>query len=206
MRRVVTWIIRLPAAVFITGMEAATKALREVQQLLENGVRVAAEEMSGAEPVSQGADSGQALANSSADTSIKENVTMIDQDLSGDDLKYVSYSILFTKRDYEATLEQQREFLVNYSTNGASFASRMMIRFSHGTFERPAAWGKGNVYPPGISKDEDKLTVDDIPDDDQKYLTFVFNVELRLPKQSKEYDKEEVRALQGIRADLNKLF
>lgn len=205
MRRVVTWIIQLPAAIFITGMDAFTKALKEMQQLLEKGVSIAAEEMSGAEPASEGAPSAPVCARCSADISKKENLTMIDQDLGGDDLKYVTYSILFTKRDYEATLEQQREFLVNYSTDGASFASRMMMQFGSRPFDRPFEWTGDNVYPPSIPAGQDQITVGDIPQDDRKYLTFVFNVERRLPKQSREYDKEKVRALQGIREDLGEI-
>lgn len=122
---------------------------------------------------------------------------MADQDLGGDDLKYVTYSILFTKRDYEATLEQQREFLVNYATDGASFASRMMMQFAGVSFNRPVEWAGDNFYPPNTAG-QAQIRVDNIPQDDRKYLTFIFNVERRLPKQSREYDKEKVRALHEI--------
>jgi hypothetical protein len=46
-----------------------------------------------------------------------------DQDLSGDDLKYVLWSILFCKPGYEAVLEAQQADIVNYSADGASYAA-----------------------------------------------------------------------------------
>src|SRR5258708_998045 len=105
-----TWMIRLPTAVLLTGVEAFRKALQEVQQLLDQGVQA----------VSPSTDDTDHCSRTDcvAKTIQKEDDAMIDQDLGGDDLKYVSYSILFTKRDYEATLEQRTEFLVNYPTDG----------------------------------------------------------------------------------------
>jgi hypothetical protein len=45
------------------------------------------------------------------------------QDLSGDDLKYVVWSIVFTKPGYECVLEPQQSEIVNYSADGSTFAA-----------------------------------------------------------------------------------
>jgi hypothetical protein len=195
MLQVFTWMIRLPTAVILTGVEAFRKALQEVQQFLDQGMPVVTTNTN---------DVGQSkTAECTTGTFQKEGEAMIDQDLGGDDLKYVSYSILFTKRDYEATLDQQQEFLINYATDGASFASLKMMEFSKKEyFERPQEWpaeGDG-AYPPHAEGNH--LTLDDIPKDDHKYLTFIYNVERRLSKQSKQYDKDQVRALEGIKREI----
>ena len=121
------------------------------------------------------------------------------QDLSGNDLKYVSYSILFTKRDYEAVLEQQVDDLVNYSTNGASYGalkvSDFFGRLHKGEIKRPPLWRELN-YPPGEKKDDPILRY--IPEEDKKYVTFVYQVDDRLPKSDREYEKEQTRALEDI--------
>jgi hypothetical protein len=192
MFQALTWMIRLPTAVILTGVEAFKKALEELQQLLDQGVHIAAVTVN---DITQSKPAGCEM-----ETFQKEDQTMIDQDLSGDDLKYVTYSVLFTKRDYEATLEQQREYIVNYATDGASFASLRMIRFASYPFERPAKWRvNSNLYPPDIPADQATLTVADIPEDDQKYITFIYNVERRLCREDKDYEKRTVEVLGQIR-------
>jgi guanyl-specific ribonuclease Sa len=202
--------IRLPTVVILTGVEAFRRALKEVQQLIDQGLNIVSENTASFESVVSPAFESAVKRNGESDGLAeilkKENHAMLDQDLEGDDLKYVTYSILFTKRDYEATLEQQREYIVNYSTNGASFASLKMIQFASRPFHRPHEWMcTDTLYPPGISRDQKEISVNDIPCDDHKYLTFIYKVERRLPRQSKEYDREKVRALQGIREDLGEI-
>jgi hypothetical protein len=58
---------------------------------------------------------------------------------------------------------------------------------------RPAVWVK-NAYPPGAAGDQ----YHDIPYDDQRYITLVFEVERRMPRQEAHYDKEQVEALREI--------
>jgi hypothetical protein len=78
-----------------------------------------------------------------------------DQDLSGDDLKYVIWSIVFTKPGYECILQKQQEELVNYSADSSTYAAVKIAKFldsaRHGHSDRPEAWGdKG--YPSDASK------------------------------------------------------
>ena len=78
-----------------------------------------------------------------------------DQDLSGDDLKYVIWSIVFTKPGYECILQKQQEELVNYSADNSTYAAVKIAKFldgaRHGHSERPDGWGdKG--YPAESSK------------------------------------------------------
>jgi hypothetical protein len=122
---------------------------------------------------------------------------MSDQDLSGPDLKYVSYSILFTKPDLEATLEHQEEDIVNYSTDGASLGALKIAEFfgkvRDKKFPRPKLW-KENGYPEGASDNNWE-----IPDEDKKYIQFIYKVDRRLAKNDPNYPKEQVKVLKEIR-------
>ncbi len=134
------------------------------------------------------------------DPSKKENPMRDDHDLSGDEVKLVSYSILFTKRDLEATLQNEQEQLVNYDTDGASFGALKLAEFTATKrFHLPQVWkGSGYPRPWAESLNETLLTVADIPDDDRKYIRFIFRVKERLSKNTTEYEKRQTRALEGI--------
>lgn len=126
----------------------------------------------------------------------KENYMSNDQDLSGDDIKTVVYSIFFTKRDLEASLKGLTEDVVNYSTNAASYGGLMISKFScNETFRRPQRW-KDASYPEPDSPDE--LRVRDIPDEDQRYITIDFKVVSRFTKGDSDYQKRQTIALEGI--------
>ena len=129
---------------------------------------------------------------------------MSDQDLSGNDLKYVRFSILFTKRNLEATLQQDRETLLDYSTDGASFAAlkigEFMGRVAAGKVPRPLIW-KENDYPTASSPEFGW----ELKDEDLRYITLIYEVERRLPKQDAHYERDQVKALQGIESQLSKI-
>jgi hypothetical protein len=126
-----------------------------------------------------------------------------DQDLSGDDLKYVRYSILFTKRDVEATLQADREELVDYSTDGASFGalriSDFTARLLAGQVPLPEAW---KWHYPGPNPPEYGWKV---PGPDRRYITLVYSVVRRLPLQEGHYQRAQVEHLRGIDHSLHEI-
>lgn len=191
--------LKFPVAAFATGVEVIARAMRDFQKAFEHTV----------ETVTCGAgdtihDPRPAEAEAVVpDSTNMEGVRMPDQDLSGDDLKYVSYSIVFTKPDYEATLESQRHQVVNYATNGGSYGgikiAHFMGKISPGGAgaPRPQEWiDNPNPYPPA------NFVVDAthwrIPQEDEKYVTFIYEIEQRLPKETSDYDKRQTRALESI--------
>ena len=125
---------------------------------------------------------------------------MPDQDLSTDDLKYVSYAILFTKRDYEVTLQQDTEELVDYPTDGGSYGGLKIARFM-----QAAAYNKANSARK-VLKDkgyDDIVTVPEtggwtISPGDERYVKFIYEVRTRIPREGAEYDRQKVKALKGI--------
>lgn len=139
------------------------------------------------------------------------------QDLGGDDLKYVVWSLIFTKPGYECVLEPQRSELVNYSADVPSFAAVKIARFldkaRHGHAEKAESWRDQN-YPPEyqrtepISEPAGSMSTPSsasgssdrgwrLPADDQKYIMFLHRVEWRLPKQEEVTRVERVTIERG---------
>lgn len=126
---------------------------------------------------------------------------MTGQDLGGDDLKVVRYRIIFTKRDYEATLYEGEE-TVSYPTDGGSYGGLKVAQFfrrvSLHQISRPQKWIDAN-YPPNTTSNTDW----EIPDEDQRYVTFLYEVLGRIEREEAEYDKQKVKILGEIRDRLS---
>ena len=162
----------------------------------------------------QGHAQGQATQqNQSASASTGD-----DQDLSGDDLKYVLWSVLFCKPGYETVLEPQQADIVNYSADGSSYAAVKIAKYlekaRHGRTERPQLWTEKG-YPgdaPAQRRAEPTNIVGGnatasssgergwrIPAEDHKYIKFVYRVERRLPKEEPDVTRiERVTIERGV--------
>jgi hypothetical protein len=153
---------------------------------------------------SAGKNQGQSQSQGSASTGD-------DQDLSGDDLKYVLWSILFCKPGYETVLEPLQADIVAYNADGASYAAVKIAKYlekaRNGRTERPQLWAE-KEYPQGSSasrRSEPANIVGGnqsasgsnnergwrIPAEDHKYIKFVYRVERRLPKEEPEVTRVE---------------
>jgi hypothetical protein len=216
--------LKFPVAAVAAGFEIMARVMRDMQQTFDRNVDVVAEGMAQslreqtAETGTQVQDpegtskvvTGNRIDESDSTTQ-KAGGNMgdwdgQDQDLSGEDLKVVQYRIIFTKRDYEATLSEHEE-TVNYPTNGASYGGLKVAQFmgdlrEHGR-KLPQSWQDNDEelkYPP------DKFIKDGryygIPEDDQRYITFLYEVIRHVEREEKEYDKEQVKILDQIRRRL----
>lgn len=199
MLKLIGELLKLPMAALAYSMEALAVATGEVRRISERGIDdlVGGAARALAESPGGGRRAGGEPENASNATT-EEATTLNDQDLGGDDLKYVTYSILFTKRDLEATLEREHQDVVNYSTDGGSYGAlkiaHFMARVAAGEVRRPTVWAQ-NGYPEGF-----KAGVPwKIPAEDEKYITFVFSVDRRLERQDAQYDKDQVKVLKEIR-------
>lgn len=109
-------ILRFPLTVFVHSIEAVVNAVREIQmttdQTIDAMVGAVADTLGKAPSdgnISEDPQmTGGVINDGGEQTTQKEKRKMADLDLSGDDLKYVSYSIVFTKPDLETTLEEKR--------------------------------------------------------------------------------------------------
>jgi hypothetical protein len=127
-----------------------------------------------------------------------------DQDLGGDDLKYVIWSLVFTKPGFECVLEPQHEEMVNYAADRSSFAAlkiaKLLEAARHGRVRKPESWG--DDYPPdgGVDRRAEAGRPEAsgepssgpraggwrIPPEDNKYIKFLYRVDRRLPKEASE--------------------
>lgn len=154
-----------------------------------------------------GASAGAVIStrNETQSQSKEGSMGMDNQDLSGEDVKTVVYSILFTKRDVEATLKSLTEDVVNYSTNAASYGGLQLANFTAtGKFDRPQSW-KENNYPSSSFKKDKDLTVEDIPAGDRRYITIDFKVVSRFSKNDADYQKRQTMALENIAVNTKNL-
>jgi hypothetical protein len=139
-----------------------------------------------------------------------------DQDLGGDDLKYVLWSIVFCKPGYETVLEPLQSDIVSYSADGASYAAVKIAKYlektRNGRTERPQIWTEKG-YPDASSgpRRESSNVVGGntaapsqergwrIPAEDHKYIKFVYRVERRFPKEEPEVTRiERVTIERGV--------
>jgi hypothetical protein len=197
---------RLPVSALVYSFEIFIRTMREMQRAadqsfdaLAGGPRLKSDDAAAREDASAIGGAGNLINQLTRE---EENLMWDDQDLSGDDLKYVSYSILFTKRDLEATLEEQKQDLVNYSTNGGSYGGLKLARFMgkvlNAQVKRPKIWADNNY--PGNAADDYHWQ---IPDEDEKYITFIYSVSSRLVRQEADYDRQKLDALKGIKSSID---
>jgi hypothetical protein len=199
--------IMLPVAALLYGMEMFAKTVQGIQEMVGYSMNTMAGEVAqlfentpsgqGDVPSAVPSDTHGGRAQTTPQTMQQEERYMYDQDLGGHDLKYVRYSIVFTKRDYEATLQPERIELVDYATEGGSFGGLKLAEFSARTFPHPVEWTGVDPYPPG-AETKDPLTLNDIPSEDRKYVTFIYQVDRRLPRTEEDYEKRQARALEAI--------
>jgi len=196
---------KLPVSALVYSFEIFIRTMREMQRMADQSFDALAggTRMKSADAAREDAAALRGAGDlNNQPTREEENVMWDDQDLSGDDLKYVSYSILFTKRDLEATLEEQQQDLVNYSTNGGSYGGLKLAKFIgkviNAQAKRPKIWAENN-YPANAADDYHWQ----IPDEDEKYITFIYSVSSRLDRQAADYDKQKLDALKGIKSSID---
>ena len=179
------------------------------------------------------ANSSSANTSATSTTGSLSSLMTSNQDLSGDDLKYVVWSIVFTKPGYECVLEPQQSEIVNYSADGSTFAAlkiaKVLEKARNGRLERNDTWVERN-YPAESAKGAERRTevvtsasettvvastdttgstnYDSsasnarergwrIPAEDQKFITFIYRVDWRLPKQEDTVRVERVTIERG---------
>lgn len=187
--------MKLPLTTFVAGAEIVLKTAQEMQKMIDQEMHTTLDSITptrGLMPESEARDPDRTMdcgadqdgANNNYQTPQQEESKMADQDLSGkDELKYVSYSILFTKRDEEKTLIADKHDIVDYATDGESYGGLRIADFA--VEDTDNEWSN-------------------IKEEDRKYIKFVYQVDARLPKSDKDYDREKTAALQQIAVNTKK--
>jgi len=129
---------------------------------------------------------------------LKAHWTM-DADMSGDDVKVVRHSIIFTKRDFETALQAEQTEIVAYSTNGASFGGIKMAQFFSHLSRDGIPWPRAWKDRPSDAYPEVGQRIKEIRPEYQRYVDFLYDVISRQPKPEPMYDKQQTDAFRRIR-------
>ncbi len=215
MIRFLSQMFKLPLAAFVASIEIITIAMRELQKTFDQSVDVMVSETAEAlanfsiggheSEIDPGNSAGDGVmtdrSNPAAETTHEEDGNMPDQDLGGENLKVVRYRILFTKRDFEVTLEEAEDDVVNYPTDPASYGGLKVAQFfrkvAQGKIGLPQKWREKN-YPQKNAPDRGWK----IPEEDERYVTFIYEVVRQVEREEAEYDKQKVEILREIRDKL----
>ena len=122
--------------------------------------------------------------------------------LAGDEIKLISYSILFTKRDAEAILQPEREEIVDYATSGAPLAGIKVAEFFEHLHRDGIPWPPAWKERPSDQYPEIGQRIRRIPEEDLKYVDFICEVRERRAKAEPAYDKEQIEVLRKIKDTL----
>jgi hypothetical protein len=206
-----------------TMVRLPIRATEATMDLMLQGMKTMTGSSSGGDS-SHTSDSSSSNSSGSSWTSVVSGASNLvrDEDLSGDDLKYVIWSIVFTKPGFECILQPQQEELVNYSADANSYAATKMAQLlesaRHGHREKPNGWAdrypvestqqkahseaEASITLPAdtsISGEHGKGTGWRIPPEDQKYMTFLYRVDRRLPRQTEVTRVEHVTVERATR-------
>jgi hypothetical protein len=131
-------------------------------------------------------------------------------DLNNDDLKSVNYTIIFTKRDFEATLQTEQQEQVYWATRLGGFAalkiSDFLSQLNRG-LDLPFEWRDGN-HPPGdygYNNSTSPTKYRAIPQVDRKYIDIDIKITDRRTRTEPEYDKDQARAQQQMADNIQRL-
>jgi hypothetical protein len=201
--------MKFPLAIFVYSLEMLTKTMQGMRSVTDQGIDTIISEVTqtlGGTGRSEVTLAGHMIdtpashsTKSILQTPQKEDRSMPDIDLGGDDLKYVSYSIVFTKRDYETNLQPEKQELVDYATDGGSYGGLKIAEFfeqvTQGKIPRPTSWEPSYAVPERPVAGQTW----EIPRDDRKYVKFIYHVDRHLPKGEAEYERDKVKILREIR-------
>lgn len=186
---------RWPMAVTGAAMDAMVDSMRVVSDTIDRSERRVTT-----------ASSGAAVRGSTHRTHSSSGYTSPGEDLSGDDLKYVVWAIVFTKPHHETVLEPHRDEIVNYDTDAGTFAgvkiADLLDRARQGKIDRPQAWADHGSQPASAStrrSGTSAATSGDagprdgwrIAPEDHRYIKFLYRVDRRLPKEDVEVTRIE---------------
>lgn len=206
--------LKLPVSIFVSGMGILVRSMQDVQRTFDRGIDDMVRELVG-DPEA-GSDAArrspiEAVADESAPGKLDATLPSpvedqemydagCDPDLSGDDVKNISYWITFLKPDYEASLQDRRDKTIDYATTAQSFASErfgeFLDRLHSVGIEVPSDW-KDLPSADYLVNAAGRLI--EIPQRDRRYIDVTIQENWRRPKQAAEYDKEQVDVLKQIR-------
>jgi hypothetical protein len=217
-------LMKLPLEAFVYSMEMLVQTMRGIQHLAYQGMDMMADrnvqasaDVSSSKStipevtydvpevthaVSEGISRGRTEAMQV--TIAEEERRMSDKDLRDEKvLKLVRYKILFVKRDYEYPFPEQEE-LVAENMDEASYTAWKIAQFIQNLKETPIPkkWEDKNYPPVKLESPPASRTpgmINELPEDDKKYLRVYYEVLQRFPREEFKYEQRQIEVLEEIR-------
>jgi len=215
MIQLISQLVKLPLEAFVYSMEMFVQTMQGLQYIAYQGIDMmgdwdsrapvevssresAVPEVTQAMPA--GASRGQT--ETTQGTIQGEARRMPDKDMHDDMLKLVRYKILFVKRDLEYAFPEKEE-LVAENTDAAGYTAWKIAEFIQKLRETPIPekW-RSKKYPREVhetSPPSPPPMIDDLEEDDKKYLRVYFEVLERYPRERFRYEERQIQVLEEIR-------
>jgi len=214
-------LMKLPLEAFVYSMEMFVQTMRGIQHIAFQGIDTMADwdvrapvDASGSESavpevkqtaseaihaVHEDTDRGHTEATQ---VTIQEERKMSDKDLHDDMLKLVRYKILFVKRDLEYAFPEKEE-LISENTDAAGYTAWKVAEFIQKLRETPIPekW-RSKKYPrevPETSPPGPSPAINELDEEDKKYLRVYFEVLERYPRERFRYEERQIEVLEQIR-------
>jgi hypothetical protein len=125
----------------------------------------------------------------------------MDRNLRDDMLKLVRYKVLFVKRGCEHAFPEC-EALISENIDSTIFTAWKLAEFvqelGRGKIPVPHKWLEANYPPSEHVRDQQLIS---LPEGDKKYLKIYYEVLARYPVENLNYNEEQIRVLERIRAE-----
>jgi hypothetical protein len=200
----------MPVELLTGGVELIAKTVREFQSVFNETanlvmppIQASGESRLSEMPPRWSVANDNDIGDNNPTSNSQEFKTMYDDCDSGnnDELKYVSYSIVFRKRDFEATLKDESQELIDYPLS--TFCNLKVADYLHELATPPhrtlpREWQTGNHpvgdygYLPANTRQPDSFSR--IPVNEQKWIECLARVVKNVDKAEKEYDRTQTEA------------
>jgi hypothetical protein len=214
MNRLLNFMLRMPVELLAGGVELLATAAREFQTAFTetaNWIVPPSRTVSNDSVLPLRSPSIASEVNYNSYLTPQQEIELMhddydfDQKLARKDtVKYVDFSIRFSKPDHQALLYEETGFPVNYSTNTDSFAALRVGEFLANLktgLEIPSAWKDGR-HPKGeydYDNEAKPKTYKKVPKKDQEHIEFKIT---KIDDSSEKKEASEVDAIREVRDEI----
>ena len=214
MIQIFSQMLKLPFEAFIFSMEMLVKTMQGIQKITFQGIDMmttggvqARDDAPTSEIDVMGDVTDGTIAYSAEaiqQTIQQEESKMAEKDLRDDMLKLVRYKVLFVKRDLEYAFPE-REELVPDNIDATGYTAWKIAEFIQDLkdTEIPRKW-RDKKYPRDVTNEASSPLgpppkINELDEEDKKYLRVYFEVLDRYPRERFKYEERQIEVLEEIR-------
>jgi hypothetical protein len=210
--------MKLPVEAFVYSIEMLVQTMRGIRHLAYQGIDLMAEGTVQAPVAATGSTGAQRGYTEATQVTVQEEREMADRDIRDRDwddrdkrgenvLKLVRYKILFVKRDLEYAFPEKEELVTENYIDETGYIAWKIAEFIQDlrNVEIPRKW-RDKRYPRNVdltSPPEDSPKINELPEDDKKYLRVYYEVLQRYRREPFKYQERQIEVLEQIRDKLS---